>query len=317
MPNPQSWRLMMNIPGETNTNNDDPPMHAASDDAPTGDGCEDSIGRPAVDAPASSNNDLSKDDQSTSIELPLSRDELMAGPYGERLLQCEQRIGYQFENPNLLLAALTHASGAMTRLHSNERLEFLGDSVLGVVICAWLFHRFPKSNEGDLTKIKSDVVSGKSCAIVVRQLGLDKLVIVGRGVQRSRPMPASIVSDVLESIIGAIYLDGGLEPARERILSWMEHKLEMVELGATMGNHKSLLQQQVQKEGADSPRYRLLNEMGPDHAKFFRVCAVVGDTEYTAAWGSSKKQAQQRAAENALAEMNGDAPPHDERSAPW
>src|SRR5438128_11104248 len=129
----------------------------------------------------------------------------------EILEQCQRAIGYQFQQPELLRAALTHASGANTRLASNERLEFLGDSVLGLVTCEQLFQRFPDYQEGDLTKIKSVVVSRRTCARISRILNLGDFLFLGKGMHLHSVMPASLLADVFESLVAAIYLDGGLE----------------------------------------------------------------------------------------------------------
>src|SRR5438034_9120234 len=128
------------------------------------------------------------------------------------LEECQKSIGYQFRQPELLRAALTHASGANTRLASNERLEFLGDAVLGLVTCEQLFQRFPEYQEGDLTKIKSVVVSRRTCARISRDLNLGEFLFLGKGMSSSAAVPLSLLADVFESVVGAMYLDGGLEP---------------------------------------------------------------------------------------------------------
>lgn len=141
-----------------------------------------------------------------------------------KLARCQEIIEYQFRDESLLLSALTHASGASNRLASNERLEFLGDAVLGLTVCQWLYEEYPEYNEGDLTKIKSAVVSRRSCGKIACSLGLDRCLIVGRGVTRNRSFPRSLVSDVFESVVAAIYLDGGAETAADRIKKWMRPK---------------------------------------------------------------------------------------------
>src|SRR5881227_1818974 len=130
----------------------------------------------------------------------------------EILEQCQRTIGYRFRQPELLRSALTHASGANTRLASNERLEFLGDSVLGLVCCEQLFLRFPEYHEGDMTKVKSLVVSRRSCALISRQLGLGQFLFMGKGMGGREELPPNVLADVFESLVAAIYIDGGLEP---------------------------------------------------------------------------------------------------------
>src|SRR5882757_4915205 len=129
----------------------------------------------------------------------------------EILEQCQQAIDYRFRQPELLRAALTHTSGADTRGASNERLEFLGDAVLGLVCCEQLYLRFPDYQEGDLTKIKSVVVSRRTCARMSRQLNLGDYLFMGKGMHPQMAVPSNMQADVFESLVAGIYLDGGLE----------------------------------------------------------------------------------------------------------
>src|SRR6059058_3009019 len=133
--------------------------------------------------------------------------------------ECQEAIGYRFKRPELLRAALTHTSGANTRAASNERLEFLGDSVLGLVTCEQLFLRFPDYEEGDLTKIKSVVVSRRTCARISKSLNLGDFLFLGKGMHfHHTTVPPNLLADVFESLVAAVYLDGGLEPAKTFIL---------------------------------------------------------------------------------------------------
>jgi ribonuclease-3 len=224
--------------------------------------------------------------------------------------ECQRALGYQFRQPELLRAALTHASGANTRLASNERLEFLGDAVLGLVTCEQLFQRFPEYQEGDLTKIKSVVVSRRTCARISRQLNLGDFLFLGKGMHVHTDVPASMLADVFESLVAAIYLDGGLDPAKQFILQHLIPEIEAVAEGAHGGNAKSLLQQVAQREFGATPQYNLLDEKGPDHSKCFKIAAVIGRQFYAAAWGRNKKEAEQKAAMNALAQINGEPMPY-------
>jgi len=235
--------------------------------------------------------------------------ELTTSREAEILEQCQQVIGYQFRQPDMLRAALTHTSGADTRLASNERLEFLGDAVLGLVTCEQLFQRFPDYQEGDLTKIKSVVVSRRTCARISRILNLGDFLFLGKGMHLHSVVPASLLADVFESLVAAIYLDGGLEPARNFILKYLSPEIEQVAEGAHGGNFKSLLQQVSQREFNATPQYHLLDEKGPDHSKCFKIAAVIGRQSYASAWGRNKKEAEQKAAMNALAQINGEAIP--------
>jgi ribonuclease III len=236
--------------------------------------------------------------------------ELAASREAEILEECQNAIGYHFRQPELLRAALTHASGANTRLASNERLEFLGDSVLGLVTCEQVYLRFPDYQEGDLTKVKSVVVSRRTCARFSKALNLGAYMFLGRGMHASTEhVPPSLLADVYESLVGAIFLDGGLEAARPFILRHLGPEIEEVAEGAGAGNFKSQLQQVAQREFNSTPQYILLDEKGPDHSKCFKIAAVIGRHTYAGAWGRNKKEAEQRAAMNAYAQINGDPVP--------
>jgi ribonuclease-3 len=230
----------------------------------------------------------------------------------EQIDTCEARIGYVFKDKRYLLAALTHASGAQHRLASNERLEFLGDAILGFIVCEMLFHQFPVSLEGDLTRIKSIVVSRQTCAKICESLGLQACLIVGKGMTTSRPVPRSLLADMFESLVAAIHLDGGMQAVRDFVRRVVQLEIDSAASGHTDENYKSLLQQLVQRDYGETPTYQLLEERGPDHDKFFRVAALIDGREFSAAWGQNKKEAEQRAACNALAELTGEQAPFSE-----
>ncbi len=221
----------------------------------------------------------------------------------ETLQQIEQAIGYEFSNKELLAKAFTHSSAVDNRILSNERLEFLGDSVLAVVICQTLFERFPNYLEGDLTKIKSMIVSRGTCARVSRHLGLQKYLKVGKGMVSSRALSGSLAAGVLETVIGAIYIDGGFEAAHNFILRVFGSLIDTADAQQAQGNFKSLLQQHAQEKFNVTPVYMLLDEKGPDHNKCFELGVVVDDQHFTSAWGTNKKEAEQKAAFNALVEL--------------
>ena len=222
---------------------------------------------------------------------------------------CQTRIGYTFRDRSLLRAALTHASGADHRLASNERLEFLGDAILGAVVCEYLFQQYPEYLEGELTRIKSIVVSRQTCAKISQKLGMQEFLILGKGMTTHPSVPPSLLADVFESLVAAIYLDGGNEPAREFIERHVGPEVDLAVDGEVGGNYKSLLQHFAQREYGTTPVYLLLDEKGPDHSKCFKIAAQVGAERYHAAWGRNKKEAEQRAARNALSEIGGQAPP--------
>lgn len=223
--------------------------------------------------------------------------------------RCERRIGYRFRDKLLLSAAPTHASGAQHRLASNERLEFLGDAILGAVVCEILYVQYPEYLEGDLTKIKSVVVSRQTCAKISEALGLQEFLILGKGMTTHPSVPPSLLADVFESLAAAIYLDGGDPAVRDFIQRFIGPEIELAATGELGGNYKSLLQQLAQRENGSTPTYQLLDEKGPDHSKCFKISAQIGRTRFQPAWGRNKKEAEQRAARNALAELNGEPVP--------
>ncbi len=226
-----------------------------------------------------------------------------------RIAECERRIGYVFSDKFLLQAALTHASGAEHRLASNERLEFLGDAILGAVVCEVLYHQYPQYLEGELTRIKSIVVSRQTCAKISEALGMQQLLILGKGMTTHPNVPASVLADVFESLLAAIYLDGGDRAARDFIEEFIGPEIELAAEGESGSNYKSLLQQLAQREFSSTPTYQLLDEKGPDHSKCFKIAAQVGRTRFQPAWGRNKKEAEQRAARNALSQLNQEPPP--------
>jgi ribonuclease-3 len=236
--------------------------------------------------------------------------ELTASRERAILDECQEAIGYKFKRPELLRAALTHTSGANTRAASNERLEFLGDSVLGLVTCEQLYLRFPDYQEGDLTKVKSVVVSRKTCAQFSREMGLGDFLFLGRGVSTHGEVPANMLADVFESLVASIFLDGGWEESKAFVLRFIGPEVERVARDAIGANSKSLLQQVAQREFGGTPRYFLLDEQGPDHDKCFKVAAEVNEHKFPPAWGNTKKEAELKAALNALAEIQGDPIPY-------
>lgn len=217
-----------------------------------------------------------------------------------RLQQCQAVLGYTFSDPKLLQQALTHASISHTRLASNERLEFLGDAIMGAIICEELYRLFPDYPEGELTRIKSTVVSRHTCAKVSRSLKFGQFVFLGKGLAIHDKIPSSILAALFESIIAALYLDGGWEPTHRFVTNALGPEISRVARTSHGQNFKSQLQQLAQKESGDTPVYRLIDEKGPDHAKCFEVAAAIGSKMYPSAWGASKKEAEQNAAAKAL-----------------
>jgi len=215
----------------------------------------------------------------------------------------EKIIGYSFSNPNLLVKAFTHSSAVENRLLSNERLEFFGDAALDVVICQLLFERFPTHLEGELTKIKSMLVSRDTCSNVAKKLGLTEFLKVGKGMNSHRALSGSLSAGLLEAVIAAVYLDGGFEAAKMFIKNNFAELIEHSNKRGADKNFKSLLQQYAQDQFDALPHYELLDEKGPDHNKCFEAVAVIGGRHFTSAWGVNKKQAEQKAAFNALVDL--------------
>lgn len=222
------------------------------------------------------------------------------------LEQLEQRIGYTFENKELLKQALTHSSFAneqkINKGQDYERLEFLGDAVLELVSSDYLFHTHPEMPEGRLTKQRSSMVCEPALAYCARDIGLESFIQLGRGEEatggRNRD---SIISDVMEAVIGAIYLDGGLKPAQDYINRFILSDLENRQL---FFDSKTILQEQVQKLEKAVLTYVLSGESGPEHDKLFQVEARLNGNKIGEGSGRSKKLAEQQAAYQALLSMN-------------
>jgi ribonuclease-3 len=229
----------------------------------------------------------------------------------QMLALCQRVLKYEFRDPTYLREALTHASGANHRLVSNERLEFLGDAILGAIVCELLFRKFPDYLEGDLTRVKSVVVSRRTCAKISRSLGIEEFLVVGKGMGSHDETPSSVLADVFESLIGAIYLDGGMEAAKRFILRHIEAEIDETVGGQGGVNYKSNLQQVAQRQFGETPTYLLLDEKGPDHSKCFKISAQIGVHRYAPAWGRNKKDAEQRAAMNALSQLAGEPIPYE------
>ena len=221
------------------------------------------------------------------------------------LKQLETKIGYTFMAKSLLEQAMTHSSYAnekhLGKLGCNERLEFLGDAVLELISSDFLFNRFKDNQEGELTKKRASMVCEKSLAYCAREFGLPEHLLLGRGEEmmggRKRD---SIVSDALESLIGAIYLDGGFENARSFVLKFILNDLEDKRI---FYDSKTVLQELVQEGGNHPVEYNLLKEEGPDHSKSFTVEAIVNVKSMGKGTGHTKKAAEQAAALEAVQKM--------------
>ncbi|MFY7818822.1 MAG: ribonuclease III [Akkermansiaceae bacterium] len=216
----------------------------------------------------------------------------------------EVRLGYKFRNPLLLAEALTHPSLAYEsqKAHfDNQRLEFLGDSVLQLVLTEHLFRKFPESPEGHMTKLRAQLVSRHALAQFATNLQLGHYILLGKGEEASGGRKrASTLADALESLIGAIYLDSGYQSARELVLRLFEQGIGLVAESQTESNPKGSLQETLQSMGNEAPRYRIMGESGPDHRKVFHAQVLWRDMVLAQGRGKSKKEAEVRAALEAL-----------------
>ncbi|MBD5460099.1 MAG: ribonuclease III [Lachnospiraceae bacterium] len=221
---------------------------------------------------------------------------------GYDLEELEKRIGYRFSDRGLLRQALTHSSFTNEqKINKNgnyERLEFLGDAVLELISSDFLFHRFTEKPEGELTKMRASMVCEPALAFCARDLELGKFMLLGRGEEANGGREReSITSDVMEAVIGAIYLDGGLERAREYIFRFVLSDLEDKQL---FYDSKTNLQELVQGEMKQDVQYRLVEEKGPEHDKVFEAEVLIGGNVIGRGSGRTKKAAEQRAAYEAL-----------------
>lgn len=221
--------------------------------------------------------------------------------------EIEKKIGYVFNHKDLLTLAFTHCSYVNEHPEvetHNERLEFLGDSVLGLLISEFLFKTCPDNPEGDLSYNRSRLVEAPACGAYVHKLQIENYVLLGKGERmndgRGRE---TILADLFEAIIGAIFLDGGIEAARHFLFShFTEDFMQIIE--APTNNWKAELQDRLQKEHGVSPKYVLIAEKGPDHSKTFEIAVFLNERELGRGIGSSKKEAQQSAAANAFEFLN-------------
>jgi ribonuclease-3 len=225
----------------------------------------------------------------------------------EVLDRLQEQLGYQFRNARFLEQAVTHGSAKSPMRPSNERLEFLGDSILGAVVSAFLFVEYPKLNEGRMTKAKAESVSTKCLQDVAEHWELAEVMTVGKMFRRVEDIRDSIVANAVEAIIGAVYLDSGFDRARAFIL---EHFSAIVRTAAESPgsqDYKSLLGTWTQRQFGTNPSYRVENTSGPDHERQFDVIVVVEGEVMGRASGTSKKAAEQEAAQRALVSLGPDA----------
>ena len=219
----------------------------------------------------------------------------------------EQKIGYEFSDKKLFETALTHKSCSVkgSGIENNERLEFLGDSILGYSTAEYLYTNYKNLSEGELTKIRSMVVCEKSLFKVAGRIGLGKYIKLGKGEEqtdgRNRP---SILSDAMEAIFAAVFLDSDIECAKKVMIGLIEPEIKEAVASRDYRDFKTLLQEYTQKGGGASPEYKLVSESGPDHNKVFTVMVSVAGKKLAEGTAGSKKEAEKRAAKKAMEILN-------------
>ena len=221
----------------------------------------------------------------------------------------EEKLRYTFKNKELLITALSHSSYANEKKkvrHSNERLEFLGDSVLSVVVSKYLFENFRELPEGELTKIRAALVCEKALFAFAQRIDLGKYILLGKGEENTGGRQrASILADAFEAVIAAVFLDGGIIAARDHILRFIPKDLEATN-SIAFTDHKTVLQEIIQKNPEEKIEYKLVGQTGPDHNKAFTVEVYLNSNVIGRGTGRTKKEAEQMAAKEALELMGYD-----------
>jgi len=216
--------------------------------------------------------------------------------------ELEERVGYTFKNKKLIIEALTHKSDK--KPYNNERLEFLGDAVLDLIVGEFLFRKFPDSDEGLLSKIRASLVNESGFNQLARKIDLGQFIYLSPAEENNngREKP-SLLSNAFEAVIGAIYLEGGLEVAREIVVKLLMETHRKIDLKSLSKDYKTALQELTQASHGVTPTYTLLRSFGPDHKKEFEIAIILDGETIASAQGKSKKEAQQRAAHIALKKL--------------
>jgi len=211
----------------------------------------------------------------------------------------QKRLGYQFKDQNLIIEALTHKSSKQP--YNNERLEFLGDAVLDLIVGEYLYHEFKEVAEGELSKLRASLVNEKSFEKLACLLHLGEHIYISMAEENNNGREkSSLLSNAFEAIIGALYLEAGLEKARTLATALMEEAYPKIDMDAIFRDHKTTLQELTQAHFGMTPEYRLVRSFGPDHKKEFEIAVSVRGNDLAVASGKSKKEAQQKAAMIAL-----------------
>jgi len=227
----------------------------------------------------------------------------------QQLQRFSQTAGVRFRSYELLNLAFSHRSYSNEQNlapGNNERLEFLGDSVLGLIVSEYLFLHFPDRSEGDLAKMKAFIVSEECLAETALSLGVPDCLLLGKGEENSGGRTKkAILADAMEAIFGAIFIDLGMQDAKHSVLKALAVHLEDVEKNRQPKDYKTLLQEYTQKNLRVYPRYSVVDRHGPDHAKIYDLCVQIGDKSWGPASGASKKEAEQSVARLAWEALNG------------
>ncbi|WP_294953323.1 ribonuclease III [Sulfurovum sp.] len=218
--------------------------------------------------------------------------------------QLEQRLNYTFRNKQLIIEALTHKS--YKKPYNNERLEFLGDAVLDLVVGEYLFKKFPKSDEGILSKIRASLVNESGFTLLAREINLGAYIYLSLAEENNngRDKP-SLLSNAFEAVIGAVYLEAGLQTVKEISIKLLEECHPKIDLQTLSKDYKTALQELTQATHGVTPNYEMLGSSGPDHKKEFEIAVILDNKTIASAKGKSKKDAQQKAAKIALAKLKG------------
>ncbi|BFU77357.1 ribonuclease III [Arcobacter sp. 15-2] len=218
--------------------------------------------------------------------------------------ELEKCLDYQFKNKDLIIEALTHKS--YKKVFNNERLEYLGDAVLNLIVGEFLFNKFPASNEGELSKIRASLVNEKGFTKLALAINLGDYIYLSEAEDRNQGRKkASILSDAFEAIMGAIYIESGLTVLKPMILKLLDENYEEINLNELFSDYKTALQEVTQAKFGAIPVYKLESAIGPDHEKEFELSLWINDKHYATAKGKSKKLAQQAAAKIVLNQLQG------------
>lgn len=217
----------------------------------------------------------------------------------QKLTGLEKRLGYQFKDQNLIIEALTHKSSKQP--YNNERLEFLGDAVLDLIVGEYLYHEFKGVAEGELSKLRASLVNEKSFEKLARLLHLGEYIYISLAEENNNGREkSSLLSNAFEALMGALYLEAGLESARALAIKLLEEAYPKIDMDAIFRDHKTTLQELTQAYFGVTPEYRLVRSFGPDHKKEFEIAVSIKGKDLALASGKSKKEAQQKAAMIAL-----------------